>query len=74
MESPIETVRRYNGRRIRVRLKNGMEIYGKLERCDTYMNMVLSEAKENDVNTNTIVRVYGSIMIRGSNVLFIIFE
>jgi small nuclear ribonucleoprotein (snRNP)-like protein len=52
-----------------VKLKNNDEYRGKMSRCDNYMNIILEEATE--VSNSDLIANYGSIFIRGNNVLYI---
>ncbi|MCJ7634706.1 ribonucleoprotein [Candidatus Bathyarchaeota archaeon] len=54
---------------VTVKLKNNDEYRGKMVRCDNYMNIILEEATE--VSNSSVVANYGSIFIRGNNVLYI---
>ncbi|OYT30675.1 MAG: Sm ribonucleo [Thermofilum sp. ex4484_79] len=56
-----------------VKLKDGSEYIGKLERSDISMNLILSEAKQINENREMIAN-YGKILIRGSNILYISIE
>ncbi|RLF05967.1 MAG: Sm ribonucleo [Thermoprotei archaeon] len=58
---------------ILVKLKDGSEYIGKLERSDISMNLILSEAKQVSENREMIAN-YGKILIRGSNILYISIE
>lgn len=72
MESPKRPINvllhSLNGNVI-VKLKNNDEYRGKMVRCDNYMNIILEEATE-VIDTNLVAN-YGSIFIRGNNVLYI---
>ena len=57
---------------VRVRLKNDSEYRGVLIKCDNYMNLILDNAVE--YNSKEPVAEYGSIFIRGNNIIFISFE
>ena len=54
---------------VSVKLKNDAEYRGKMIDCDSHMNIILDGAREyrgGDPATN-----YGSLIVRGSNVLYI---
>lgn len=53
-----------------VKLKNGSEYIGMLERCDPCMNIVLANTKEIKEDSRPIM-VLGKVLIRGSNILYI---
>ncbi len=73
-EPPISYLKRAHGAEIRVRLKNGNEIEGKLLVYDEMMNLVLQSAKEINPETKEVLRNMGTLFIRGNNVLFITLE
>lgn len=54
---------------ILIRLKDGTEYKGRLKECDSYMNMIIENAKEM-IDGNDVAK-YNEIFIRGNNVLFI---
>jgi len=61
-------IRKMNGD-VAVKLKNDTEYRGKMIDCDSHMNIILDGAREyrgGDPATN-----YGSLIVRGSNVLYI---
>jgi small nuclear ribonucleoprotein len=55
-----------------VRLKSNIEYHGKMVNVDIYMNMILDETKE--FNGGQQVANYGTVIIRGNNVLFVGFK
>lgn len=50
-------------------LKNGVEYRGRMVKCDGHMNVLLEGATE--CYRDEPVASYGSILLRGNNVLFI---
>jgi small nuclear ribonucleoprotein (snRNP)-like protein len=50
-------------------LKNGIEYRGTMVRCDSHMNLLLEKATER-VNDRLSAN-YGSILLRGNNILYI---
>ncbi|MEJ2243691.1 MAG: ribonucleoprotein [Candidatus Bathyarchaeota archaeon] len=50
-------------------LKNGVEYRGTMVRCDSHMNVLLEKATER-VNDKLSAN-YGSILLRGNNILYI---
>lgn len=54
---------------ILIRLKDGTEYKGRLKKCDTYMNLILSNAME--LYDGDPVEKFNEIFIRGNNILFI---
>jgi len=57
---------------VRVKLKNDLEYRGRLIQCDSYMNLIISDATE--YNNGDPVAEYGNVFIRGNNIIFISFE
>ena len=54
---------------ISIVLKNGVEYRGTMVECDGYMNILLDKAQEY-VNDQLSAN-YGSILVRGNNILYI---
>lgn len=54
---------------ILIRLKDSTEYKGRLKEVDTYMNMIIENAKEM-IDGNDVAK-YNEIFIRGNNILFI---
>jgi len=57
---------------ILVKLKDGSEYIGQLVRCDPCMNLYLVDTKEVDEEKHEPVANLGKVLIRGSNILFIV--
>ncbi|MEM2906137.1 MAG: LSM domain-containing protein [Candidatus Bathyarchaeia archaeon] len=68
-KKPINVLTRCRNSKVRVKLKNDYEYVGKVVMCDSYMNMILSEAEELRGNDPTVN--YGNIFIRGNNILYV---
>jgi len=68
--SPLDYIRRANGRNILVKLKDGTEYIGRLRLLDRSMNIVLDDAKE-VTETNKLLANLGTVFIRGSNLLYV---
>ncbi len=73
-QSPLSYLKAAYGGEIVVRLKNGIEIAGRLRSFDDMMNLVLDSAKERDPHSKEVKRSVGTLFIRGNNVLFITVE
>lgn len=71
--SPIDYIRRANGKNILVKLKDGTEYIGRLRFLDRSMNLVLDEVKEVS-ETNKLLANLGTVFIRGSNLLYVSLE
>jgi len=54
---------------VAITLKNGIEYRGTMVRCDSHMNLLLEKATER-VNDRLSAN-YGSILLRGNNILYI---
>ena len=52
-----------------VRLKNDVEYRGRLDKCDSYMNLILKDATE--YRSDEPVAEYGNVFIRGNNIIFV---
>ncbi len=66
---PIGTLKKALGKFIIIRLKDNVKYKGKLESFDQYMNCHLSEAVE--IIDDEEVSRYGSIFVRGNNILLV---
>ncbi|RLE70800.1 MAG: Sm ribonucleo [Thermoprotei archaeon] len=69
-EYPLKLLEKSQNGIIIVKLKDGTEYIGRLERSDISMNLILTDAKQINEKKEPIVN-YGRILIRGSNVLYI---
>jgi small nuclear ribonucleoprotein (snRNP)-like protein len=54
---------------VSIKLKDNRIFRGRLTRCDIYMNLTLADAEE--LQDNQIMAKYGSVLIRGNNILWI---
>ena len=72
-ELPLRLLQKSIESRIFVKLKDGTEYIGRLERSDISMNLILSEAMQVS-STNEPIANYGRILIRGNNILYISVE
>lgn len=66
---PLTTLQKSTNKIVTVRLKNEVEYEGKIENVDSYMNLIMTNAKEQQ-GSKTIAN-YGRVIVRGNNVLFI---
>lgn len=69
-EVPLKLLEKSQNGIILVKLKDGSEYIGKLEKSDISMNLILADAKQVNEKKEPIAN-YGRILIRGSNVLYI---
>ncbi|MCD6458020.1 MAG: Sm ribonucleo [Thermofilum sp. ex4484_82] len=70
IEFPLKLLEKAQNSIILVKLKDGTEYIGKLERSDISMNMILTDTKQINEKKEPIAN-YGKILIRGSNILYI---
>jgi small nuclear ribonucleoprotein (snRNP)-like protein len=66
---PINTLLRNLHQNVIVKLKNNLAYKGRMVRCDNYMNITLEGATE--FNNGTLLANYGTVFIRGNNILYI---
>lgn len=71
-KKPLNVLTKNIGNNVTVALKNRVEYWGRMVRCDGYMNILLTNAKE--YNDSDLVANYGDIFIRGNNILYICFD
>lgn len=68
-QRPLDVLNRALGSLVLVGLKGGRELRGKLAAFDVHVNLVLEDAEE--LQGNEASRRYGTMIIRGDNVVFI---
>ncbi len=68
-QRPFDALNRALGSPVLVSLKGGREFRGKLLAFDIHVNIVLEEAEE--LSGNEAKRRYGTMIIRGDNVVFV---
>ncbi|MBD3352411.1 MAG: ribonucleoprotein [Candidatus Lokiarchaeota archaeon] len=68
-KDPLKILNKAVNSVILIRLKDGTEYQGRLKEADSYMNMIIEDAKE-IIDGNIAVK-YSEIFIRGNNILFI---
>ena len=71
-KKPLTTLQKSTRKIVTVRLKNEVEYRGKIDNVDSYMNLIMTDAEEQQANRT--VASYGRIIVRGNNVLFIKLE
>ncbi|MGQ9780789.1 MAG: U6 snRNA-associated Sm-like protein LSm6 [Nitrososphaeria archaeon] len=71
-KKPLNILQKMLDREVVVRLKSNIEYHGKMVNVDMYMNMILDGTKE--FNEGQQVASYGTVIIRGNNVLFVGFK
>jgi len=65
---PLDALGNVRGNQILVRLKNGMEIRGKLKAFDIHLNIVLEDAEFSD---GDVERKFKTLFLRGDMILFV---
>ncbi|MCD6248509.1 MAG: small nuclear ribonucleoprotein [Hadesarchaea archaeon] len=68
-QRPLDVLNRALGSAVLVGLKGGSKFRGKLAAFDVHVNLVLEDAEE--LSGNEATRRYGTMIIRGDNVVFI---
>lgn len=68
-ERPFDLLNKSIGQNVLIRLKNGIEIRGKVTSFDVHMNIVLDNAEELD--GGNLKAKLGTMLLRGGNILFI---
>ena len=71
IDSPLKYLRSAINNTVLVRLKDGSEYIGRLEQCDSTMNLLLSDCVEVKEGSSEPIAKYGRVLVRGSNILFI---
>lgn len=72
-ELPLRLLQKSVDTKILVKLKDGTEYIGRLERSDISMNLILENAMQVNERSEPIAN-YGKILIRGNNILYISIE
>ncbi|MBU5678400.1 MAG: hypothetical protein KQA36_00705 [Candidatus Aenigmarchaeota archaeon] len=67
LERPIDVLNNAKGKRVLVKLKNGIEISGILQAMDLHLNMWLNDAEQ---ITNKEKTTLGTVLVRGDNILY----
>ena len=68
-KKPLNILQKMLDKDVVVRLKSNIEYHGKMVNVDIYMNMILDGTKE--FSGGQQVANYGTVIIRGNNVLFV---
>jgi len=71
-KKPLNILVKQLNSQVSVRLKNGVEYRGTMTKCDGHMNLLLEKATEY-VNGDIIAN-YGTVLVRGNNILYISIE
>ena len=68
---PLRYLKEARGSSVLVKLKDGGEYVGVLDFSDNTMNLILKDCVELNENTGELKAKHGTILIRGSNILFV---
>ena len=68
---PLKYLRDARGNNVLVKLKDGGEYIGILDFSDNTMNLILRDCSEVQEKTGELKAKYGTILVRGSNILFV---
>ncbi len=68
-ERPFDLLNKSVGQRVFIRLKNNVNIRGRMSSFDAHMNVVLEEAEELD--GSELKTKLGTILLRGGNIIFV---
>lgn len=68
MERPIDVLNNAKGKRVLIKLKNGMEISGLLQAMDLHLNMWIENS---DQTMNEKTTKLGTVLVRGDNILYV---
>lgn len=66
VDPPALTLERAHDQKVRVLLKDGRVLAGRLLGCDEHLNLVLDEAEE---TAPDVSRRLGRVVVRGSNII-----
>ena len=68
-KKPLNVLVKQLNSSISITLKNGIEYRGNMVKCDGHMNIILEGATE--LMKDQLVANYGSVLVRGNNILYI---
>lgn len=66
---PIDALNNSKGKRVLLKLKNGIEISGTLKAQDLHLNMWLTDI---ELKKDEVVTKYKDMLVRGDTVLYVI--
>ncbi len=69
-ERPFDLLNKSIGQQVLIRLKNGVDLRGKVQSFDVHMNIVLENCEELGEDGGIKTKL-GVILLRGGNILFI---
>jgi len=71
-KKPLNMLTRHMNAHIAIVLKNGLEYRGAMVHQDNFMNIILDGAEE--YYDGKLIANYGQVLVRGSNILYIILD
>jgi small nuclear ribonucleoprotein len=71
VENPFKTLKMAMNKNVLVKVKDGYEYVGRLVMVDLTMNVVLSECTEFSDGGRSPIAKYGTVFIRGSQILYV---
>lgn len=69
-ERPFDLLNKAIGQQVLIRLKNGVNLRGRVQSFDVHMNIVLENCEELD-DGGAVKTKLGMILLRGGNILFV---
>ena len=74
VETPLKTLRSSVNKDVLVKVKDGNSYVGRLIMTDPTMNIVMTECEELKDREETPIAKYGTVLIRGSQILYIVVD
>ena len=71
-KKPLNVLVKQLNTSVTITLKNGVTYKGNMQKCDGHMNIILEGATE--CKGDQPIANYGSVLVRGNNVLYISIE
>lgn len=69
IEKPLDALGVRKGKEILIRLKNGIEVRGRLQAFDIHLNVVLDDAEF--IKDGELDRKFSQIFLRGDMIIFV---
>ena len=74
VDSPLKTLRSSVNKDVLVKVKDGNAYFGRLIMTDPTMNVVMTDCEEISDEKDEAVAKYGTVLIRGSQILYIVVD
>jgi small nuclear ribonucleoprotein len=68
-DRPFDLLNKVIGKKILIRLKNRVDVRGKITSFDAHMNLVIEDAEE--LEEGSVKLKLGTILLRGANIIFV---